>query len=395
MGGKSSPNLQDVASIQGDVNDQVIRAQTYANRPTQMTPWGYTSWSPEAFRDPASGETVTRWNQTQGLTPELQNILNKQIALQGGRTDLAGGLTQRMAQEFGAPMDWRGLSPMGTVPNAQFTLPEGDVGSPYETRQRAEDAMFNQARSRLDPMFQSRRDALEIKLRNQGLRPEDQAYQSQMRDLGQQETDAYNQAMWSATGEGRAEAGQMFGQMMGRNQNLFNQALQANAQNFGQALTGSQYANQIRQQQLAEAMQRRGFSLNEINALLSGQQVQSPQMPNFATANLGNPANLYQSAVDQANLQAGQNQSMWGGIGDLAGAGLGAYATYAGLAASDRRLKRNIQRIGTVKGYPWYSFDYIWGEPAEGVMADEVPDRFVNTSRAGYAMVDYGGLLNG
>ncbi|MFO7536767.1 MAG: hypothetical protein R6X32_01755, partial [Chloroflexota bacterium] len=51
-----------------------------------------------------------------------------------------------------------------------------------------------------------------IKLRNQGLGPEDEAYKQQMSGLDMQETDAYNQAMYSASDAGRAEAGQLFGQ---------------------------------------------------------------------------------------------------------------------------------------------------------------------------------------
>lgn len=77
---------------------------------------------------------------------------------------------------------------------------------------------------------------------------------------------------------------------------------------------------------------------------------------------------------------------------DMTGQILGGIGT--GLALfSDRRLKTNIQRIGTVKGYPWYSFTYIWGESAEGVMADEVPDQFVG-ERLGFKTVDYAGLLS-
>ena len=73
-----------------------------------------------------------------------------------------------------------------------------------------------------------------------------------------------------------------------------------------------------------------------------------------------------------------------GGGGGTAGAALGNF--------SDRRLKTNIRRIGTVRGYPWYSFDYIWGTPAQGVMADEIPAEFVLQGK--YAMVDYGKLLS-
>jgi hypothetical protein len=331
MGGKSGPDYGDLAVQQGEANEGVVRDQTYANRPTQYTPFGYTDWQANSYTDPASQEEVTRWEQTQGLTPELQDILNKQIAIQGGKSDVAGSLIGRMGGEFGQAMDWRGLNPMGQVPTSQFTLPEGGIDDPYQTRQAAEDASYNQAASRLDPRFASQRKNLEAKMRNQGIGPEDAAWKSQMEGLGQQENDAKNQAMWSANQAGRAESGQMFGQQLGLNQNTFNQALGANQQNFGQAMQGSQYANQIRQQQLTESMQKRGFSLNEINALLSGQQVNAPQMPNFSQAGAAQAAPTYQAGVDQGNYDAAS--SPMNGLMGLAGSGLGAYGTYAGLAA--------------------------------------------------------------
>jgi SOS response regulatory protein OraA/RecX len=37
-------------------------------------------------------------------------------------------------------------------------------------------------------------------------------------------------------------------------------------------MSSANYQNQLRQQQIAEDMQRRGYSLNEINAILTGQQ---------------------------------------------------------------------------------------------------------------------------
>ena len=206
MGGKSQPDFGDIATSQGEENRQVVRDQLFANRPSQYTPWGYTNWTTETLPD-----GTEQWTQTQGLTPELQDILNKQIAIQGGRTDVAGMLTGRMGAEFGQQVDWSGLSPMGSVPTAQFTLPEGDVGDPYETRQRAEDAVFQSAMSRLQPQFDTERQNLEIKLRNQGLGPGDAQYQSAMAAQGRNENDARNQAIWSAVGEGRAESGQMFG----------------------------------------------------------------------------------------------------------------------------------------------------------------------------------------
>lgn len=87
-----------------------------------------------------------------------------------------------------------------------------------------------------------------------------------------------------------------------------------------------------------------------------------------------------------------------------AGAGLGALGTAAGMDAlgllvpafSDRRLKQNIERIGTHEaGFGIYRYNYIWSdEPTIGVMADEV--EMVNPEAVrrvdGYAMVDYAKL---
>lgn len=336
MGGKADePDYQKLAQTQGELNQQANLDQTYANRPTQYTPWGYTSWENQPYTDPGTGEQVSRWTQTQGLTPQMQNILNKQTAIQEGRTDVAGGLTQRMASEFGSPMQWDTLSPMGQRPMAQYTMPESyegarEIGDPTQMRQRAEDAYYNKAMSRMAPQFDSRRQALEIKLRNQGLSPGDEAYDSQMQGLDQQQTDAYGQVQYDATRAGLGEQSQAWTQgLQGRQQDIgerdsqFGQALRSNAQNYGMNLQGANYANAIRQQQLTEAMQKRGFNLNEINALLSGQQVNTPQMPNFATASQAQPANVYQAGVDQGNFD--QATSPWAGIADLAGTLGGAY----------------------------------------------------------------------
>mgnify|MGYP003403627206 CR=1 FL=1 len=308
MGKKSndSPDYAGLAREQGVANEQVTTAQTYANRPTQYTPWGTTSWSNQSVIDPSTGKPVTSWAQTQTLTPELQAILDKEIGIQGNRADVASSLTARMGQEFGSPMDWSNLSPMGEV------VGERDIGDPNMYRQMATDSMYNKATSRLDPAFAQKREAMEIKLRNQGIGPEDEAYRTQMRDLGFQETDAYENALWGSVNAGRDESNAMFNQMAQRSNQGFNQATQA-----------SQYANQIRQQQIAEAMQKRGFSLNEINALMSGQQVQTPNMPNFTPATQGTPAPIYQAGVAQGNFD--QASDPFSGIMGLAGTLGGAY----------------------------------------------------------------------
>ena len=167
MGGKSQPDYGDIAAAEGEESRQSIMDQLYANRPTQYTPWGAQTWEQTPYTD-EEGNTTMKWQQTTSLSPELQDIFNKQMAIQGGRTDIAGMLTGRMGGEFGTAMDWRGLTPTGQVPTAQYTLPEDvnrnldyagidGIDDPYGTRQRAEDAMYNQAQSRIAPQQESQR----------------------------------------------------------------------------------------------------------------------------------------------------------------------------------------------------------------------------------------------
>jgi hypothetical protein len=351
MGKSSSPDYTQAAMVQAEMSEDAVRDQTYSNRPDQYTPFGYTTWDATPGTDPY-GNPITNWTQVSGLTPELQEILNKQTAITGAQTDVAGQLTGRMGSEFGEAMDWSGFTDMGYNPTTQFTLPENlqrgldysgiaGVNDPNSIRSSAEDLVYDTGAARLQEQFTNDQQALEIKLRNQGLSPEDAAWQSQMGALGQQENDAYNQLQLQALTQGQSEAAQMYGQEMGLRDMYtgeadrmadfyntaagqdFSQNLAANAQNYGQAMQQSQYANQIRQQEIAEAMSQRGQSLNEINALLSGQQVGMPSMPNFAAAAASDPANIYQATVDQGNYNQAGTQGLWSGLTDLASAYIG------------------------------------------------------------------------
>jgi hypothetical protein len=59
------------------------------------------------------------------------------------------------------------------------------------------------------------------------------------------------------------------------------------------------------------------------------------------------------------------------------------------VAASDRRLKRNIKLIGQENGYNIYSFNYFWDDiKHKGVMSDEVPKEAI-IKIGGYDFVNY------
>ncbi len=92
---------------------------------------------------------------------------------------------------------------------------------------------------------------------------------------------------------------------------------------------------------------------------------------------------------------AGAGGAGAGGAG-AGGAGAGG-AGGAGGSWSDRRLKRNIVRLGdTASGLPLYRFEYVWGGPVYvGVMAQDVailrPDAVIKDP-SGYYRVDYAKL---
>ena len=109
---------------------------------------------------------------------------------------------------------------------------------------------------------------------------------------------------------------------------------------------------------------------------------------------------------DAAATTAALSEARTSGLKNIAGAFTGSGGIFeqigtppivppsgrGGFGRSDRRLKTNIRRIGTVNGYPWYSFEWKTGGSATGVMSDEVPAEFVRNID-GFDEVDYGRIL--
>ena len=225
--------------------------------------------------------------------------------------------------------------------------------------------------------------------------------QQRMMDMAAQragfENSAQMQAYNQAQGRGQfANEAQMqnFQQMLGAG-SFANQAqAQQNAQNAGAAGFANQgLAQQLAQQQsvfnaqnagrnqyLQEQYQQRNQPLNEISALMSGSQVQQPNWLNspnsqIATTDIGGLINQNFAQQQQNYQSANQNwQQMMGGI-----LGLGAGA----MKMSDKREKKNIDRVGTVfayneeaerEGLPIYEYEYKKGsgERHVGPMAQDV-----------------------
>jgi hypothetical protein len=213
--------------------------------------------------------------------------------------------------------------------------------------QTAQDAIM----SRLEPNIARDREALRTQLVNQGLRG-GEAYDDAFRRQGQQENDL----------------------------------------RIAAALQGIQTGDQSRQQAIQEQSFLRNEPLNMLNAVRSASPVAMPQFQGYSGTNV-NPAPIMQATQAQGqsdlglyNARVGQQNSLFGTLGQLGAAGLYAW--------SDARLKSNIIRIGTHPlGIGIYSYE-IGGQKEVGVLAQEVltvlPDAVAEID--GYYAVDYGRL---
>jgi len=429
----AAPDYTSAARLQGELSKEALNMQNYANRPTIETPFGGESWGTEAVTDPATGQKVTQWTLNTTLAEPLQNALNSQLGIQQGRSDLAGSFMERVGNEYATPFDWGNLPALtsaGTpgqlqtgvadyTPGLQTDFNFGNAPALPQYDASFRNQVANDLMSQMLPVQRMQQESLETDLSNRGFKTGTRGYQRALDDLNQrQSAERYNALNMAGN-----EAQRLYGMQMGARQqgvneamaqgNFRNQAMgqaqnldvnrmqamnQAQQQQFGQNLQYANMMNQLRQQAIAEQMQRRGMSLNEMNALLTGQQVGMPQMPRFnasgvaETPQLLNAANMgYQAQMDAYNAQQAGMANIFGGLTTL---GAGALANPA-FAFSDRRLKRNIKRVGThAIGVGIYEYD-MGGYRQRGVIAQEVeavrPD-LVKRHSSGYLMVNYGAL---
>jgi hypothetical protein len=277
MGKKDTPDYKGAAEQTAASDERMLDKQTAANRPNQYNPWGSMEWTQDEGGN---------WSQTQTLTDDAQSALDAQMGLQKGKSEQALGMMDRMKDEFGQPVDW-----------GQYGEQTGLEYDPSQLRQRAEDASYNRATSRLDPRFEQEQNALEIKLANQGLSVGDRAYDDAMANQGRTKEDAYSNAQNQAVQQGKGES----------------------AQDYQQQKGSADYANQLRQNSMKEMMQQRGMSLNEINAIMSGQQVQTPGFEGFNQAGKGKGADYSGAMKSGSDYDQANKQMLYSGIGDIAG----------------------------------------------------------------------------
>jgi len=352
-----APDYAGAAVAQGSANLEAARATARLSNPNMYTPYGNQLVSYE-------GDVPT---VTQTLTPTAQKTLESQQNVGLSLANLAQKGTGIASNVLDKPFSFGG-------PAVQTSLDTSQIAKmPVNAGMTGQEAIM----ARLEPSLAKQRVSTETNLINQGLRPGTEAYNNAIQLLGQQENDARTQAVTQG----------------------LNLDIGANAQGFNQALQSGQFGNTAQQQALAEAIQQRQMPLNEINALTSSSQIQNPQFGAYSGANVA-AAPIFQGAQAQgAYDQNTYNQQVAGANANTAGLySLGGTALKyapAMMAASDRRLKSNIVRIGTHPiGVGIYEYD-IFGGRQIGVMAQELMEvmpEAVHKHPAGFLMVDYGRL---
>lgn len=357
--GKSTPSAPQApdpattAAAQTQSNQQTALYNFGLNNPNVTSPLGSSTFTSNGTD--ANGTPI--YNQNISLSPQEQALFDQNNAntLQQGQT--AGTALNNVSGLFNTPYDLQGNIPQ--------TMSGGDQ---QKDLQNAENSLYSQQTQYLDPQFQQGQQQLDSQLANQGLVPGSQAYQTAEDNFGRQKQQAYQSAMNQATSGGAAYQAQL------SQTGLANQAQQA----------------QLYTQQYQEP-------LNLYNSLQSGT---APTMPQFSAANtsqaaptnvLGAYQNAYNGQLNSYNTQVGSANSAMSGLTGLAGS-LGSAAIM-----SDRRLKKNIKRIGKLSnGLGIYSYSYNWDEANHiGVMADEV-EKIIPTAvialPSGIKIVDYSQL---
>jgi hypothetical protein len=178
-----------------------------------------------------------------------------------------------------------------------------------------------------------------------------------------------------------------------------NQWGQMGQQGINNQLAGSQLYQQGQQNQQAGiglGQNVQSLRYDDANRLMGAGQYQQ-EAPWQVQRNAAGIMSQLAHGTTQTQNQTMNPLSQLIGWGTAIGGAAAGMSGGGAAAASDRRVKRDITRIGSLpSGLPAYTFAYIWDEPGAplhtGVMAQEAAELFpdaVSTHAHGYLMVDY------
>jgi hypothetical protein len=167
----------------------------------------------------------------------------------------------------------------------------------------------------------------------------------------------------------------------------------------GLAATDYYDAQQLAQVGAAREGQTQQQINEDINRYNFGQNVDAMKLAQYMSmiqGNYGGTMNSTQTSQMPSNAlmnYGGMGMMGLGALGSLFGSG-GMFGSGGAFNFSDRRLKTDIERIGTTPaGIPVFAFRYLWSRARQiGVMAQDVlkviPEA-VSVHKSGFYMVDY------
>jgi len=371
------PDYQSAAAAQAIANSDAARASAKLSNPNIYGPLGNQTVSYEGdiptIRQSLTPDAQATLNAQQGVERSLAELGQQGVAqaktilgtpfnpnLPGIDTSIAESVTPVNQAAFNAGSAQRSVA----GPNFQQGIDTSGIAAmPVNAGMTGQQAIM----SRLQPQLTQNENATRQRLANQGLVTGGEAYENEMRTMGQNRNDLELQAaaqginldaMMNQQGFGQAQAQGQFGneaqlnqfQSALQNAGMGNAALQqdyqnqlaaqtaqnaAIAQNYNQQLGMAQFGNEAQQQSLDQQLTLRNQPLNQITGLMSGSQIQMPQFQGYQGANIA-AAPIYQATqdafsgqMDQYGIRQQAKNNMMSGLMGLGGSAIGAGAMFA------------------------------------------------------------------
>lgn len=369
MGSKpKAPKAPDYAALQkqqAEDNARALQAQTVANRPDQITPYGKISWQ----QDPTTG----KWTQTESWDPRIQAMYEQSLSNQEAQLRQLQGLISR----------------------GQFQGPA--ITAKYDQAYADQYAknFSDQLTARLKPQYEQDQRSMETRLRLQGLQPGTEAYDRAYQNLMRSQGDVISQANLQGQLAGQNEARAAYQTELGGQQAAYDRAMQ-------------EYLLPYQTLQATAGMPIQQYRPQYQGFTGAGQQ----QTPDIVGAAQQQYAQMMQQYNDKAASRESKGRSIGSVVGGVAGAFFGPVGASAGAAIggaaggalfSDPALKYNIGQLSDEACYnaliDVVPMTWFWNGTAvadAGVMADQIAERFpelVERSKSGALKVNYTALF--
>lgn len=352
----AAPDPVKTSQAQADAYIKSAKESSKLNNIAQYTPYGNITFDKDSEGVPIA--------QRVSLSPQQQAAFDAQTQLQGTLSNAAAQLASSVPTgPFGLPTNlpgyttgldlngapdyMRGLN-FNNVPNAPGS---GDFSADRDSYQNA---MFQRGMSLLRPEFETQTRATQQMLANRGLPITGEAYNGEMDRLNRSQNEQMARMAADAMSAGAQEQSRMYG--LGtdaRARAIAEQLQQGQVQQqarqgiISEELQNAQLAQQARQAMTNEALLQYNAPAQGVATLLGA----SPKTPTVQGGNIytqgvsapdvqGNIWRSYDSQMQAYNQRQQQNNSMWSGIGSIAG------SLFSVL--SDKNKKQNVKPANSI-----------------------------------------------